>query len=128
MSKIKIDVEIIKDLPVDELNAYIDNTVYNIARVTLDFTGPHIPNSIVPPHGGTMERAIASYGVKGSNKEYTLGDNVTDYSQTVWNYPQNGTNWTNPRSYSKWFITEFKNQKDVIVNKAVTSAKKGYKI
>lgn len=123
MSKIKIDVEIIKDLPVDELNAYIDNTVYNIARVTLDFTGPHIPHL-----SGDMERAIASYGVQGSNKEYTLGDNITDYSQTVWNYPQNGTNWTNPRSYSKWFITEFKNQKDVIVNRAVTSAKKGYKI
>lgn len=123
MSKIKIDVEIIKDLPVDELNAYIDNTVYNIARVTLDFTGPHIPHL-----SGDMERAIASYGVQGSNKEYTLGDNITDYSQIVWNYPQNKTNWTNPRSYSKWFITEFKNQKDVIVNRAVTSAKKGYKI
>lgn len=123
MSKIKIDVEIIKDLPVDELNAYIDNTVYNIARVTLDFTGPHIPHL-----SGDMERAIASYGVQGSNKEYTLGDNITDYSQYVWNYPQNRTNWTNPRSYSKWFITEFKNQKDVIVNRAVTSAKKGYKI
>lgn len=123
MSKIKIDVEIIKDLPVDELNAYIDNTVYNIARVTLDFTGPHIPHL-----SGDMERAIASYGVQGSNKEYTLGDNITNYSQIVWNYPQNRTNWTNPRSYSKWFITEFKNQKDVIVNRAVTSAKKGYKI
>ena len=123
MSKIKIDVEIVKNLPINELNAYIDNTVYNIARVTLDFTGPHIPHL-----SGDMERAIASYGVQGSNKEYTLGDNITNYSQIVWNYPQNRTNWTNPRSYSKWFITEFKNQKDVIVNRAVTSAKKGYKI
>lgn len=120
MTKISVKVEMIKDLPQYEINRYIDNTVYNIARITLDWTAPHIPRL-----SGDMERAIASYGVRGSNKEYTLGDNITDYSQIVWNYPQKGTNWTNKRSYSKWFLTEFKNQKEKIVAKAVENAKKG---
>lgn len=120
MSKIKVEVEMLKDLPIKELDRYIDYTVYNIARITLDWTAPHIPRL-----SGDMERAIASYGVRGSNKEYTLGDNITDYSQIVWDYPQNGTNWTNPRSYSKWFITEFKNRKELIVQNAVNNAKRG---
>lgn len=123
MSKVKVEVELIKDLPVKELNRYIDYTVYNIARITLDWTAPHIPRL-----SGDMERAIASYGVRGFNKEYTLGDNITNYSQIVWNYPQNSTNWTNPRSYSKWFITEFKNRKNLIVNNAVENAKRGHKM
>jgi len=120
MSKIKVEVEMLKDLPIKELDRYIDYTVYNIARITLDYTAPHIPYL-----SGDMEHAIASYGVRGSNKEYTLGDNTTDYSLYVWNYPQSSTNWTNPRSYSKWFITEFKNRKELIVQNAVNNAKRG---
>jgi hypothetical protein len=120
MSKVKVEVEMLKDLPIKELDRYIDYTVYNIARTTLDYTAPHIPYL-----SGNMERAIASYGVRGSNKEYTLGDNITDYSLYVWNYPQSSTNWTNPRSYSKWFITEFKNRKELIVQNAVNNAKRG---
>lgn len=122
MTKISVKVEMIKNLPYHEMDKYIDNTIYNIARITLDWTGPHIPKSL---GGGTMESAIVSYGVRGNGKTYTLGDNVTNYSQTVWNYPQNTTNWTNKRSYSKWFLTEFKNQRDKIVAKAVENAKNG---
>ena len=122
MSKIKVEVEMLKDLPIKELNRYIDCTVYNIARETLDYSGKHIPKL-----SGDLEEGIAGYGVQGSNKEYTLGDDITDYSLYVWNYPQKGTKWTNPESFSQWFIKSFKKYKDSIVSKAVENGKKGFK-
>lgn len=120
MTKISVKIEIVKDMPWGYIDQYIDNTVHNIARKTLDYTAPHIPRL-----SGDMERAIAGYGVKGSNKEYTLGDNVTNYSKYVWNYPQKGTNWTNPRSYSQWFMKGFKNYRIQIVSNAVNDSKRG---
>ena len=120
MTKISVQVEVIKDMPWSQINQYIDNTVYNIARKTLDYTAPHIPRL-----SGDMERAIAGYGVRGSGREYTLGDNITNYSKIVWNYPQKGTNWTNPNSYSEWFMQGFKRYENQIVSSAINETKKG---
>lgn len=122
MIKISVNIEVKKDMPWDMIDNYIDNTVHNIARKTLDYTAPHIPRL-----SGDMERAIAGYGVRGSNKEYSLGDNITDYSSIVWNYPQKGTNWTNPNSYSQWFMKGFKRYKNQIVSNAVNDSQKGFR-
>ena len=116
---IKVSVSIPKEMPVKQLDNFIDKTVYNTARITLDRTAPHIPRL-----SGDMERAIAGYGVRGHNKSYDLGYTSTNYAPIVWDYPQNTTNWTNPLSYSKWFITEFKNSKDKITRQAVNQAMK----
>ena len=116
---VSVSITIPRKLPIKQLDNYIDRTVYNIARITLDRTAPHIPRL-----SGDMERAIAGYGVKGHNKSYALGFTSTNYAPIVWNYPQSTTHWTNPRSYSKWFLTEFKNSKEQITNQAVNQAMK----
>lgn len=116
---IGVSVSIPKKLPVKQLDNFVDRTVYNTARITLDRTHSHIPRLT-----GNMERDIIGYGVRGSNKTYALGFSSANYAPIVWNYPQNRTNWTNPRSYSKWFITEFKNSKEQITHQAVNQALK----
>lgn len=123
MTKISVQVEVVKDMPWGQINQYIDNTVYNIARKTLDYTAPHIPYNT-----HTMELAIAGYGVRGSGREYTLGDDITNYSKYVWNYPQKGTNWTNPNSLSQWFMQGFKRYQTQIVSDAVNGSKRGVKL
>ena len=114
---IKVSIEVPQKLPIKQLDSYIDNTVHNIARITMDRTQPHVPYRT-----GHMLRDIMARGVKGSNKTYTLGYNSAKYTPYVWAMPQ-GTNWTNPRSYAQWFMTEFKNHKEIITLQAVNQAK-----
>lgn len=120
---IKIDVIMEKELPVKELDMWRDRIVYNMARVTLDFSNPHIPYLT-----GALEKSSMAFGVQGSNKEYGLGyTETTPYAKKVWNYPQNGTNWTNPNSYAKWYETTFKNNREKIIEQAVNNAKENLK-
>ena len=115
---INVSVSVPKKLPVRQLNQFIDRTVYNTAVITLERTEPHIPRLSGHMVGDTLAR-----GVKGFNKSYTLGTDSTPYSSIVWNYPQN-TNWTNKKSYSQWFMTEFRNSKEKIISQAVERALK----
>lgn len=120
----KISVEIPRDIPIKELDRFTDLTVYNIARMTLDMTNSkgHFPYLT-----GELNRSSMAYGVVGSNKVYELGvDDTVDYASRVWKYPQN-TNWTNPNTYAQWFIAEFKNDKEVIVNQSVQNALRSVK-
>lgn len=125
MSKepITFDIEWIKDIPRKELNGFEDEVVYRVARMTLDFTIPHIPYLT-----GKLQKASLKFGVQGSDKVYSLGatDDVP-YARTVYNYSQTGTNWTNPRSYSQWFYTEYYNQKETILGNAITTSYKNWK-
>lgn len=120
----KISIEIPRELPIKELDRFTDLTVYNIARMTLDMTNSkgHFPYLT-----GELNRSSMAYGVVGSNKVYELGvEETTDYGSIVWKYPQN-TNWTNPNTYAQWFITEFRNDKEVIVNQSVQNALRSVK-
>lgn len=122
-NSISYDVTWLKELPIDKINGFEDEVVYRIARMTLDFTIPHIPYLT-----GRLQRASLSYGVQGSNRTYSLGaTGEAGYAKTVYFYPQESTHWTNPRSYSKWFYTEYKNQKEVITGNAVTASYKNWK-
>lgn len=119
----KISIEIPRELPIKELDRFTDLTVYNIARMTLDMTNSkgHFPYLT-----GELQRSSMAYGVVGNNKTYELGATGVDYAPTVWDYPQS-TNWTNPNTYAQWFMTEFKNDKEVIVSQAVTNALRSVK-
>lgn len=117
---IKIQIEMPKELPVKELVQYCDDVVFNVARATLDFTntGNHFPEAT-----GTLKEASMAEGVvKESYATYHVGADGADYAPIVWKYPQKGTNWTNPNTYAQWFITEFKNDKELIMNQAVSRA------
>lgn len=117
----EVEISWEKELPVRDIDGFEDEVVYRMARMTLDFTIPHIPYRT-----GRLKNSSLAFGVQGNNKNYAIGDNI-NYSKYVWNYDQNTTNWTNPRSYSKWFLTEFNNQKETILNSAITNSYKNWK-
>lgn len=122
---IKVEVEIPRNLPIKELNRYIDYTVYNMARITLDYTNSR---QRFPYLTGELNRASMAEGViSEGNRTYHLGATGVDYAVDVWEYPQS-TNWTNPSTYAQWYMTEFKNEKELIVKTAVENAKRGYKL
>lgn len=122
---IKVNVEIPRNLPIRELDRYIDYTVYNMARITLDYTNSR---QRFPYLTGELNRAAMAEGVVAEGgKSYHLGASGVDYAPDVWDYPQS-TNWTNPSTYAQWYMTEFKNEKELIVKRAVENAKRGYKL
>lgn len=122
---IKVSVEIPRNLPIRELDRYIDYTVYNMARITLDFTNS---KQRFPYLTGELNRAAMAEGVVAEGgKSYHLGASGVDYASDVWEYPQS-TNWTNPNTYAQWYMTEFKNEKELIVKRAVENAKRGFKL
>lgn len=117
---IGVQIEMPKELPVKELAQYCDDVVFNVARATLDFTntGEHFPYLT-----GELNRASMAEGVvKESYATYHVGASGVNYAPAVWGYPQN-TNWTNPDTYAQWFITEFKNDKELIMYQAISRAK-----
>ena len=116
------NVKWIKPLPVEKIMSFEDKVVFTCARLTLDFTNPHFPYLT-----GDLARSSMAKGVsKRGDKTYSLGYNsyVAPYAKEVWNYSQKSTNWTNTRSYSKWYLTEWKNQKQTILGMAVTRSYK----
>lgn len=113
-----VDIIIVKPFPKAQLNRFPDETVRNMASITLERTTPHIPEL-----SGHMKRDILGRGVKGFSGTYTLGTDKTSYSKIVWKYPQS-TNWTNKKSYAQWFMKEFELEKQKIVKLAVGRALK----
>lgn len=117
---IKVEIDIPRQLPIRELDNYIDDVVFNTARVTLDFTNS---KKRFPYLTGELNKASMAEGVvSDGNKTYHLGASGVDYAPIVWEYPQKGTNWTNPDTYAKWYMTEFENEKEQIMNQAVDNA------
>lgn len=119
-----VEFKVIKPLPTKEINNYMDQIVFGIARATLDFTntGRHFPYLT-----GELNRSAMAEGVvKEADKSYHLGARGVDYAPKVWNYPQS-TNWTNPSTYAQWYMTEYQRDENVIVQSAIKQAKGGLK-
>lgn len=120
----QVEVVVVKDLPVKDINDYMDKVVFGIARATLDFTntGHHFPYRT-----GELNRASMSEGVvKDSYGNYHLGARGVEYAPKVWNWGS-GTNWTNPSTYPQWYLTEFQHDKNVIVDSAIKQVLGGLK-
>lgn len=115
-----VEIHIVKPLDVKSINDYMDKCVSGIARATLDFTntGHHFPYLT----GNLNECSLSEGVVKEGFGSYHLGARGADYAPKVWNYSQS-TNWTNPSTYAKWYITEFNKDKNVIVESAIRQAK-----
>lgn len=114
-----VEIEIIKDIPTDKINKYVDLTVYGMARNTLDYT---LADSRFPFKTGNLQnRSMAQGAKKESKNTYVLGAEGVDYAEYVWEFPQN-INWTNPDTYAQWYITEFKDKKELIIHNAVNNA------
>lgn len=117
---ISVSVEIPRELPIKELDRFTDLVVQGVARITLDFTNS---KQRFPYLTGELARASMAEGVVSEgNKTYHLGAAGVDYAPIVWEYPQKGTNWTNPNTYAQWYVTEYENEKELITNHAVSNA------
>lgn len=118
---ISVSVEIPRELPIKELDRYMDLVVYNVARITLDYTNS---KQRFPYLTGELNKASMAEGVVSEgNKTYHLGASGVDYAPDVWEYPQK-TNWTNPNTYAQWYLTEYQNEKEIITDLAVNNAMK----
>lgn len=119
----EVKVEIVKDIPTKEINKYMDQVVFGIARATLDFTntGHHFPYRT-----GALNRASMSEGVVYEGfATYHLGARGVEYAPKVWNYEN--VNWTNKATFPKWYLTEFQKDKNVIVQSAIKNVLGGLK-
>lgn len=117
---VDVEFDIIEDLPVDKINEYVDLCVFGVARATLDYT---LSDNRFPYLTGNLQRSAVAEGVrKEGDKAYYLGADGADYAVYVWDMPQEKTNWTNPDSFSKWYVTVYNNKKEIITHQAVENA------
>lgn len=120
----KIDIEIIKDLPVEQINEFVDRTIYNVAVETREMTKGL---RAYPYLTGTLERTEIAEPITGSNKEYSLGAGV-DYATKVYNYDiYDHINWTNPSTKYNWYVSVYDKYSDSIVSNAVAKTLKEIK-
>ena len=97
-----------------------DDTLYAVAKQTLDRSIPYIPMSNLVNHAGTLRRSSSAGGVRGTKGDYYIGS-YTSYASSVWRMPE-GTNWTTPETNNKWFARTLnmfgKNILDSAINKS----------
>lgn len=97
------------------LKDFPDRVIKQIARQTLDQSYQTIPRD-----RGNLRTSSKAYGVKGGNRDYTIGS-TTSYASRVWNLNPNTTNWTTPGTTSQWYINYFKRKGQSIVANAINT-------
>ena len=113
-----IEIEIVKGIPVEQINKFEDRTVYNTAVVTREFTKS---KNTFPYLSGTLAREEIAAPIVGSNKEYGLTAG-TDYAVAVWK--MNNVNWTNKNTQPQWYYRNFEEKGAVLLTDAVMRALK----
>lgn len=101
-----------------ELEQMPDKIMYAVARQYLDRVGS---SKVTPYKTGRMQGTMYSNGVRGSNKNYYIG-NFTDYAGYVYGF-SDSVNWTNPLSKAQWFETYWKSQGKSILDNVVARYK-----
>lgn len=115
------DVKIIKGLPIEQIDQFVDKTVYNTAVITREFT----KNANAYPYlTGELMRQEVAQPVVGSDKNYGLLSGV-DYAKYVWNFKK--ANWTNPSTKPRWYYSVFNKDGATILCDAVIKSLKGLK-
>lgn len=112
-----IEIEIIKGIPVEQIEKFEDKTVYNCAVMTRELTKG---SNAFPYLTGNLQRSEIAEPIIGSNKEYGLSSGV-DYAVAVWK--KTNVNWTNPNTQPQWYKSIFDKHAGTIVSGAVIKAK-----
>ena len=113
-----VQIEIVKDLPVEQIKRWEDKVVYGLARATLDFTNSA---HYFPYKTGALNQGSMAMGVRGSNATYELGAVGVSYAPRVWKMGDN-TNWTNPNTLPQWYISAFSKHSTELVQLALKNA------
>lgn len=115
----EIDIEVLKEIPTDQIKKFEDRTIYNIAVLTREYTKGA---NAFPYLTGELERQeVAAPIIKSDNCDYGLATGV-DYATKVWHYKN--ANWTNPNTQPQWYASVLKTSLETIVNNAVNTALK----
>ena len=110
-------VEFIPDKKTENILENVgDKVSYAVARMTLDYVVPHIPMSKRKRTSGQLRRSTLTYGVRGSNGNYSIGS-VTSYASYV--YAMENVKWTTPDTYGKWFHTIYKEKGTLMLKNAM---------
>lgn len=115
-----VQIEIVKDLPVEQIKKWEDKVVYSLARETLDFTNSahYFPYKTGALNISSMNKGVVNMG----NMTYGLGyEGTTEYAPRVWQFGK-GTNWTNPNTLPQWYISAFSKHKTELVQLALKDA------
>ena len=99
----------------EKLHGVPDKVMYEIARMTLDYSVPHMPKNTGKLRASSTGGATG--GVKGQDGDYHIGS-YTDYASKVWKKGSN-TNWTTPDTYGHWYSTIWKSYGDSITKQAI---------
>lgn len=114
----EVELEIVKDIPVKQINEFEEKTIYNCAVFTREFTKNR---NAYPYLSGELARQEIASSIIGSNKEYGLTSG-TDYATKVWK--MNNVKWTNPSTQPQWYKSVFNRNVGEIVHQAVNTALK----
>lgn len=114
----EIEIKITKEIPVEQINKFEDNVVYNTAVVTREYTKSR---NTFPYLTGRLMRSEVASPIVGSNKTYGLTAGV-DYAVSVWS--MNNVHWTNPNTKPQWYYRNFQEKKEGIITNAIYKALK----
>lgn len=116
-----VEIEIVKGIPVEQIEQFEDRVVYNTAVLTREETKSL---NAFPQLSGTLMREELAQQIIGSNKEYGLGSG-TSYAKRVYNYEN--VNWTNKATIPHWYFGVFNKNGDMILSNAIGRSLKGLK-
>lgn len=125
MNNVSIEIEIVKDLPVDKIKKYADLVVLGVARQTKDYTNS---DSRFPRLTGNLQNSSMAQEVR-KEQDYVYCLDVpggANYARYVWEFPQE-TNWTNPNTYAQWYNKVYSEKKETITKLAIDNALRSIK-
>lgn len=117
----KLEVEIVKDIPEKQIKVYQDKVVYYTAVETREYTKGM---GVYPYLTGELERSEVASPITGRNATYNLLSGV-NYAKYVWNYKK--AKWTNPKTQPQWYKNIYKKYHNRILQTAKTRASKEIK-
>ena len=116
----QVQIEIVKDLPVEQIKKWEDKVIYGMARATLDFTNSahYFPYKTGALNISSMNKGVVAMG----DKTYGLGyEGTTEYAPHVWKMGDN-TKWTNPNTLPQWYYRTFEKHHTEITQLALKNA------
>lgn len=117
-----IEFEIIKDIPVQQISKFENQTIKNVATLTRDMTKS---KEAFPYLTGELEEAESSSNpIDLGNLEYGLSAGV-EYAFDVWKYKD--VHWTNDNTEEQWYHSIYKKHTGTIVQTAIITALRSIK-
>ena len=116
-----VEIKIVKGIPSEQIEKFLDKVVYNVAVETREETKSL---NAFPIRTGTLQREEVAQEIIGNNKEYGLGAG-TSYAKYVWK--MENVNWTNKSTLPHWYYSIYNKKGAIITTNAVIKALKGLK-